>query len=174
MLLPLPEGPTRAVTLPAGIEKDTSLITSSWLYPKVTFFSSMSYLDTSRSHYDCHHHVQVPTILFGKAKKTIFKFRRHITKRLSGQAGTSQCRHSMRQKFVFTPFQRMLHQKDRQKRLPFFYRNNTKKYGGIVPNIVPNIVPIELQKPLFYAAVGKEKILSTRKTILALLTNRLS
>ena len=55
----------------------------------------------------------------------------------------------------------MLHQKDRQKRLPFFYRNNTKKYGGIVLNIVPNIVlnivPIELQKPLFYAAVGKEK-----------------
>ena len=28
-----------------------------------------------------------------------------------------------------------------------------QKYGGIVPNIVP----IELQKPLFYAAVGKEK-----------------
>ena len=26
-----------------------------------------------------------------EAKKTIFKFRRHITKRLSGQAGTSQC-----------------------------------------------------------------------------------
>lgn len=51
----------------------------------------------------------------------------------------------------------MLHPRDRQKRLPFFYRNNTKKYGGIVPNIVPNIVPIELQKPLFYAAVGKEK-----------------
>lgn len=59
----------------------------------------------------------------------------------------------------------MLYPKDRQKRLPFFYRNNTKKYGGIVPNIVPNIVPhivpnivpIELQKPLFYAAVGKEK-----------------
>lgn len=53
----------------------------------------------------------------------------------------------------------MLHQKDRQNRLPFFYRNNTKKYGGIVPNIVPhivpNIVPIELQKTLFYAAVGK-------------------
>ncbi len=72
----------------------------------------------------------------------------------------------------------MIHQKDRQNRLPFFYRNNTKKYGGIVPNIVPNIVlhivPIELQKPLFYAAVGKEKILSTHKTILALLTNRLS
>ena len=35
----------------------------------------------------------------------------------------------------------------------FFYRNNTEKCGGIVPNIVP----IELQKPLFYAAVGKEK-----------------
>ena len=87
----------------------------------------------------------------------IFKFRRHITKRLSGQAGTSQCRYSMRQKFVFIPFQRMLHQKDRQNRLPFFYRNNTKKYGGIVPNIVPHIVPIELQKPLFCAAVGKEK-----------------
>ena len=51
----------------------------------------------------------------------------------------------------------MLHPKDRQNRLPFFYRNNTKKYGGIVPNIVPHIVPIELQKPLFYAAVGKEK-----------------
>lgn len=55
----------------------------------------------------------------------------------------------------------MLHPRDRQKRLPFFYRNNAKKYGGIVPNIVPhivpNIVPIELQKPLFYAAVGKEK-----------------
>ena len=80
----------------------------------------------------------------------------------------------------------MLHQKDRQNRLPFFYRNNTKKYGGIVPNIVPHIVPnnvphivphiapIELQKPLFYAAVGKEKILSTHKTILALLTNLLS
>ena len=39
----------------------------------------------------------------------------------------------------------------------FFYRNNTKKCGGIVPNIVPNIVPIELQKTLFYAAGGKEK-----------------
>ncbi len=51
----------------------------------------------------------------------------------------------------------MLHQKDRQNCLPFFYRNNTKKYGGIVPHIVPNIVPIELQKPLFYAAGGKEK-----------------
>lgn len=51
----------------------------------------------------------------------------------------------------------MLHQKDRQNRLPFFYRNNTEKCGGIVPNIVPNIVPIELQKPLFCAAVGKEK-----------------
>ncbi len=51
----------------------------------------------------------------------------------------------------------MLHQKDRQNRLPLFYRNNTKKCGGIVPNIVPHIVPIELQKPLFYAAVGKEK-----------------
>ena len=55
----------------------------------------------------------------------------------------------------------MLHQKDRQKRLPFFYRNNTEKYGGIVPNIVPHIVPrivpIELQKTLFYAVVGKEK-----------------
>jgi hypothetical protein len=63
----------------------------------------------------------------------------------------------MRQKFVFIPFQRMLHQKDRQNRLPFFYRNNTKKYGGIVPNIVPHIVPIELQKTLFCAAVGKEK-----------------
>jgi len=64
----------------------------------------------------------------------------------------------------------MLHPRDRQKRLPFFYRNNAKKYGGIVPHIVP----IELQKPLFYAAVGKEKNLSTHKTILALLTNRLS
>ena len=55
----------------------------------------------------------------------------------------------------------MLHQKDRQKRLPFFYRNNIQKRGGIVPNIVPhiipNIVPIELQKPLFCGAVGKEK-----------------
>ena len=40
---------------------------------------------------------------------------------------------------------------------PFFYRNNTEKCGGIVPNIVPHIVPIELQKPLFCAAVGKEK-----------------
>ena len=34
----------------------------------------------------------------------------------------------------------MLHLKDRQNRLPLFYRNNTKKYGGIVPNNVPNIV----------------------------------
>lgn len=55
----------------------------------------------------------------------------------------------------------MLRPRDRQNRLSFFYRNNTKKYGGIVPNIVPhivpNIVPIELQKPLFYAAIGKEK-----------------
>lgn len=51
----------------------------------------------------------------------------------------------------------MLYPKDRQKRLPFFYRNNIQKRGGIVPNIVPHIVPIELQKPLFYAAVGKEK-----------------
>lgn len=53
---------------------------------------------------------------------------------------------------------------------PFSIGTISKKYGGIVPNIVP----IELQKPLFYAAVGKEKILSTHKTILALLTNRLS
>ena len=45
---------------------------------------------------------------------------------------------------------------DRQKRLPFFYRNNTEKYGCIVPNIVPNIVPIELQKRSFCIAVGKE------------------
>ena len=51
----------------------------------------------------------------------------------------------------------MLHPKDRQNRLPFFYRNNTKKYGGIVPHIVPNIVPIELQKTLFCTAIGKEK-----------------
>ena len=55
----------------------------------------------------------------------------------------------------------MLHPKDRQNRLPFFYRNNIQKRGGIVPNIVPNIVldivPIELQKNLFCAAVGKEK-----------------
>ena len=34
----------------------------------------------------------------------------------------------------------MLHQKDRQNRLSFFYRNNTQKRGGIVPSIVPNIV----------------------------------
>ena len=34
----------------------------------------------------------------------------------------------------------MLRSKDRQNRLPFFYRNNTEKCGGIVPNIVPNIV----------------------------------
>lgn len=40
---------------------------------------------------------------------------------------------------------------------PFSIGTISKKYGGIVPNIVPNIVPIELQKPLFYAAVGKEK-----------------
>ena len=26
-------------------------------------------------------------------------------------------------------------------RLSFFYRNNAKKYGGIVPHIVPHIVP---------------------------------
>ena len=57
---------------------------------------------------------------------------------------------------------------------PFSIGTIPKKCGGIVPHIVPNIVPIELQKPLFYAAVGKEKILSTHKTILALLTNLLS
>lgn len=59
----------------------------------------------------------------------------------------------------------MLQSRDRQNRLPLFYRNNIQKRGGIVPNIVPhivphmvpNIVPIELQKPLFCAAVGKEK-----------------
>ena len=34
----------------------------------------------------------------------------------------------------------MLRSRDRQNRLPFFYRNNTKKCGGIVPDIVPNIV----------------------------------
>lgn len=55
----------------------------------------------------------------------------------------------------------MLHPRDRQNRLPFFHRNNTQKRDGIVPNnvphIVPHIAPIELQKPLFYAAVGKEK-----------------
>ena len=49
------------------------------------------------------------------------------------------------------------YQKDRQNRLPFFYRNNTQKRDGIVPHIVPHIVPTELQKPLFYAAIGKEK-----------------
>ena len=72
----------------------------------------------------------------------------------------------------------MLHPRDRQNRLSVFYRNNTEKCGGIVPNIVPNIVlnivPIELQKPLFYAAIGKEKSTFTHKTALALLTNRLS
>ena len=52
----------------------------------------------------------------------------------------------------------MLHQKDRQNRLPLFYRNNIQKRGGIVPNIVPHIVPTELQKPLFCAAEGKEKV----------------
>ena len=66
----------------------------------------------------------------------------------------------MRQKFVFTPFYQMLHPKDRQERLSFFYRNNIQKRGGIVPNIVlhivPNIVPIELQKRSFCIAVGKE------------------
>ena len=60
------------------------------------------------------------------------------------------------------PFFEMIpYQKDRQNRLPFFYRNNTQKRDGIVPNIVPHIVPhivpTELQKPLFCAAVGKEK-----------------
>jgi len=59
----------------------------------------------------------------------------------------------MRQKFVFIPFYQMLYPKDRQNRLSFFYRNNTQKRDGIVPHIVP----IELQKNLFYAAVGKEK-----------------
>ena len=34
----------------------------------------------------------------------------------------------------------MLYPKDRQNRLSFFYRNNTEKCGGIVPNIVPHIV----------------------------------
>jgi len=57
---------------------------------------------------------------------------------------------------------------------PFSIGTIPQKYGGIVPHIVPHIVPIELQKPLFCAAVGKEKILSTHKIILALLTNRLS
>ena len=40
---------------------------------------------------------------------------------------------------------------------PFSIGTIPQKYGGIVPNIVPHIVPIELQKPLFCAAVGKEK-----------------
>ena len=52
----------------------------------------------------------------------------------------------------------MLHPKGGQNRLSFFYRNNTQKRGGIVPHIVPHIVPIELQKNLFCAAVGKEKV----------------
>ena len=34
----------------------------------------------------------------------------------------------------------MLYPSDRQKSLPFFYRNNIQKRGGIVPNNVPNIV----------------------------------
>ena len=34
----------------------------------------------------------------------------------------------------------MLHPKGGQNRLPFFYRNNIQKRGGIVPNIVPNII----------------------------------
>ena len=54
---------------------------------------------------------------------------------------------------------------------PFSIGTIPQKYGGIVPNIVPhivsNIVPIELQKTLFCAAVGKEKdgtfITSTEK-----------
>ena len=62
----------------------------------------------------------------------------------------------MCQKFVFIPFYQISNPKDRQNRLPFFYRNNTKKCGGIVPNIVPIIVPIELQKRSFCIAVGKE------------------
>ena len=62
-----------------------------------------------------------------QAKKNNFKFRQHITKRRTGQVRLSQCRHSMRQKFVFTPFYQMLHPRDRQNRLPLFYRNNTKK-----------------------------------------------
>ena len=47
--------------------------------------------------------------------------------------------------------------KDRQNRLPFSIGTISKKRGGIVPNIVPHIVPIELQKPLFCAAGGKDK-----------------
>ena len=46
----------------------------------------------------------------------------------------------MRQKFVFIPFYQIQNPRDRQNRLSFFYRNNTKKCGGIVPSIVPNIV----------------------------------
>ena len=61
----------------------------------------------------------------------------------------------------------MLHPKDRQNRLPLFYRNNTKKCGGIVPNNIPNIVPIELQKPLFCAAVDKEKAFPKKKAACA-------
>ena len=80
------------------------------------------------------------------AKKTKFKFRQHSAKRLLGQARTSQRRHSMRQKFVFTPFYQMLRPWDRQNCLSFFYRNNTREQKYIVPNIVPNkvldIVPI--------------------------------
>ena len=61
-------------------------------------------------------------------------------------------------KSYMEPFFEMIpYQKDRQNRLPLFYRNNIQKRGGIVPNIVPHIVPTELQKPLFCAAIGKEK-----------------
>lgn len=57
-------------------------------------------------------------------------------------------------KSYMEPFFEMIpYQKDRQNRLPLFYRNNTREQKCIVPHIVP----IELQKPLFCAAIGKEK-----------------
>jgi len=68
-----------------------------------------------------------------QAKKNNFKFRQHITKRLSGQTETSQCRHSMRQKFVFTPFYQMLRSRDRQNRLPLFLSEQypkTRRYSS--------------------------------------------
>ena len=57
-------------------------------------------------------------------------------------------------KSYMEPFFEMIpYQKTGKIDCPFFYRNNTKKRGGIVPHIVP----IELQKTLFCAAIGKEK-----------------
>ena len=63
----------------------------------------------------------------------------------------------MRKSTILQSKENEICKKDRRQNLSFSIGTIPEGSGGIVPHIVPNIVPMELQKPLFCAAVGKEK-----------------